>query len=326
MPSFTRRAAAAASLASLALLGGCAGGPSVAAPPTADPVAETIDNCGTPVVVPAESPSRIVTVKSSAFELLLALGVGDRIVGTAFLDGPVPAAYEAEAAEVPVLSEKAPSQEAVLDLEPDLVYAGWESVFSADGAGERADLERLGVTTYVAAAACREPEYRPDPLTFDQVFAEFDEVARLLGQPGLADSLIDEQRTQLTELLPNGEGLRAVWYSSGRDQPYVGAGIGAPEMIMAQAGLTNVFADVDDSWTSTSWEEVADRDPDVIVLVDSTWNSADEKIQLLKDNPVTSTLDAVRADRFVVVDFAATEAGIRNVEAVASIIDQLDDR
>ena len=39
--------------------------------------------------------------------------------------------------EVPVISEFMPSEEAVLDLEPDLVYSGWESAFAADAAGER---------------------------------------------------------------------------------------------------------------------------------------------------------------------------------------------
>lgn len=296
------------------------------APDAATATAEAstpLDNCGTLVEVPATPPERIVTIKSSAFELLLALGVGDRIVGTAFPDGPVPEDYAAQAASVPVISDKVPSQEAVLDLEPDMIYAGWESNFSADGVGERADLQRLGITTWVSSAACREPEYRPDPLTFDDVFDEFIRVGELVDAPDMLDSLLDAQRTRLAELIADDRELTAVWYSSGKDQPYVGAGIGAPEMIMAEAGLVNVFADVDDSWTSTSWEEVADRDPSVIVLVDSAWNTAAQKIDLLKANPVTATLTAVQQDRFVIVDFAATEAGIRNVDAVATIIDQL---
>ena len=36
------------------------------------------------------APERVVTIKSTSTEMLLALGLGDRIVGTAFQDGPVP--------------------------------------------------------------------------------------------------------------------------------------------------------------------------------------------------------------------------------------------
>ena len=115
----------------------------------------------------------------------------------------------------------------------------------------------------------------------------------------------------------------ALWYSSGTDTPYVGAGIGAPQMIMDAAGLTNIFADVHDTWTSAGWEQVVAADPDVIVLVDAAWNTADKKIELLEANPATSQLTAVREKKYLLVPFAAGEAGVRNADAVASLSDQL---
>ena len=41
----------------------------------------TLDNCGTEVTFES-APERVVTIKSSTLELLLALGLEDRIVGT----------------------------------------------------------------------------------------------------------------------------------------------------------------------------------------------------------------------------------------------------
>ena len=73
-------------------------------------------------------------------------------------------------------------------------------------------------------------------------------------------------------------GLTALWYSSGDDTPYVGAGIGAPQMIMEAAGLDNVAADVEDTWTSMGWEAIVAADPDVIVLVDAAWNTARDSV------------------------------------------------
>lgn len=328
MPSIrsaSRRAAPLSVLLLVAILAGCTAPGNAATPATKAPAGPaTIDNCGTEVAI-GVAPERILTIKSSTLELLLALGAGDRVIGTAFPDGPIPEDLADAAAAIPVVSEKVPSQEAALELEPDFVFAGWESNFSVDGVGERADLEKLGVATYVAPAACKEPGYMPDPLTFDLVFDSFVEAGSIVDEEDAAADLVAQQRTQLDEITPDDRGLTAVWYSSGKDQPFVGAGIGAPEMIMAAAGLDNVFDSVDDSWTSTSWELVAEQNPSVIVLVDSAWNTAESKIELLKSNPVTATLDAVIADRFVIVDFAATEAGIRNVDAVATIVDQLGD-
>ena len=328
MPAIARALGAAPVLALLLAVGlsGCAGAPATsaaAADATAEPLA--LDNCGTEVTIDS-TPQRILTIKSSTLELALALGAGDRIIGSAFSDGPLPEDLAADGDGITVVSDKVPSKEAVLDLEPDLVFAGWESNFSVDGAGERADLQKLGIATYVAPAACKAPGYMPDPLTFDTVFDGFAEAGELLGEEDAATALIAEQRTELSAITPDDRGLTALWYSSGTDQPFVGAGIGAPQMIMSAAGLDNVFADVHDTWTSSSWELIADADPDVIVLVDAAWNTAASKIALLTSNPVTAQLDAVKNQRFVIVDFPATEAGIRNVDAVESIVTQLGEQ
>lgn len=282
-----------------------------------------IDNCGTEVTF-EQAPERVVTIKSSTLELLLALGLEERIVGAAFTDGPVPEEYADAAAGVDILSDKVPSQEATLAAEPDLVFAGWESNLTAEGAGDRAALEQLGVHTYVAPAACQGEGYRPDPLTFDGVFAGFREAGAIFGVEDAAADLVAEQQAALDAIEPSDAGLTALWYSSGDDQPFVGAGIGAPQMIMDAAGLENVVGDVQDSWTSLSWEAVVDADPDVIVLVDAAWNTAESKIAKLEANAATAAMPAVQQGRYVIVDFPATEAGVRNVDAVASIVEQLE--
>ncbi|MBX0299057.1 putative F420-0 ABC transporter substrate-binding protein [Cryobacterium sp. 1639] len=316
---------AIAATAAVLLLAGCASGSTAAAPaPTASaggsnafPV--SFENCDTTITLEA-APERIVTIKSNTTELLLALGLGERIVGSAFLDGPLPASLAG--ADLTVISDFVPGQEAVLALNPDFVYGGWESNFSAEGVGERSALADLGIGSYVSPAACK-GDAMPDPLTFDTVFAEIDEAGAVFGVPDAADALVAEQEAELAGLEPATGETTALWYSSGTDTPYVGAGIGSPQMIMDAAGLTNIFADVQDTWTSVGWESVVEANPSVIVLVDATWNTADSKIANLKANAATAGLDAVLNDRYIVVPFAATEAGIRNVEAAGSIIDQL---
>lgn len=315
----------AALAAPLILLAACSTAASETPEPTTPTAAGypvTVDNCGTEVTL-TQPPERIVTIKSSTTELALALGVGDRLVGAAFLDGPFPPDLAEAGAEVPVLAERAPSSEVVLAAEPDLIFAGWESTFAADGVGERDELAELGVATYVAPAACQEDGYRPDPLTFDAVFDDILEAGDVLGAPDVAAELVAEQEAALAGITPSTAGLTAVWYSSGSDTPFVGGGIGAPQMIMDAVGLTNIASDIDASWGSIGWETVASAEPDVIVLVNSDWNTAENKISVLESNPVTAALPAVQEGRYLVVEFAATEAGIRNVEAVASLSEQL---
>lgn len=321
---------------SLALLAGCAApasGPAVgstagASTPSASPEAArtsyplTIDNCGTSVTF-AAPPERVITIKSTSTEALLALGLGDRIVGTAFGDGPAASAWAAEAAALPVLSDKVPGLEATLELEPDLVFAGWESNLSAEGAGDRPTLAGLGVNTLVSSAACKGEAYRPNPLTFEQVFAEIEQLGEIFDVQDSAAALVAAQRAELAGVQPTGDGRTALWYSSGNDTPYVGAGIGAPQMILDALELENVAGSVQDSWSPLGWEAIVAADPDVIVLVDAAWNTAEQKIEMLGANPATAGLSAVKAGAYLVVPFPAGEAGVRNVEAVASLNAQL---
>ncbi len=299
-------------LAALALL------PTLATAQTSYPL--NIENCGARVSL-AAAPERVVTIKSTATEMLLALGLADRIVGVGFQDGPAPEPWTAAAAALPVLSDKLPSQEVVLEAEPELVYGGWESNFAADGAGERPTLAALGVASYVSPAACR--SIKPAKLGFDDVFAEIAEVGTMFDVPDSADALIAEQRAALAAIAADTRNLSAVWYSSGTKTPYVGGGSGAPQMMLEALGLTNIMASVDEGWVSAGWEAIVDADPDVIVLVDAVWNSAAQKKKLLAENPITSQLDAVINERYLVLPFPASEAGVRNVGATADMASQL---
>lgn len=311
------------------LLSGCTGAgsarpgqssPTETATATGYPI--TVDNCGTPVTFDA-APKRVVTIKSTTTEMLLALGLRNHIAGSAFSDGPAAPAWAKQAKTLKVLSDNVPAEEVVLEQQPDLVYAGWESNFSADGAGTRSSLHSLGVNSYVSPAACQEVAYKPDRLHFSDVFAEITELGRVFNVPQAAAKLVATQKKQLAAVTPVKHKPTALWWSSASSTPYVGAGIGAPQMIMDAVGLTNIAAGVKDTWSPLSWEAIIAADPSIIVLVDASWSTAQKKIGLLESNPATAQLQAVRHKRYLILPFAEGEAGVRNVGAVLDLAGQL---
>ncbi|MDR2723078.1 MAG: putative F420-0 ABC transporter substrate-binding protein [Cellulomonadaceae bacterium] len=327
---------AAAALLAVTLAGcGSSSAPNAETPPpTAAPTASahasdgtttyplTLTNCGLDVTFDSP-PQRVVTIKSSTAEMMLALGLGDRIVGAAALDGPVPAWLDPAGTAVDTpLSDGVPGQEATLALHPDLIYAGWESNLTADGAGDREALHALSINTYVSPPACRTPGTQPAPLTFDDVFADILQISHIFDADDAALALVNSQRATLDGLTPDPRGLTALWWSSAKDTPYVGAGAGAPQMMMEAAGFTNIAAGINDTWTSMSWEQVIADNPDIIIVVDAAWNTAASKIDYLTQHPALSQLPAVRDQRFIIVPFPATEAGVRNVSAVESLVAQ----
>ncbi|GAB3585858.1 ABC transporter substrate-binding protein [Leifsonia lichenia] len=320
MSAFPHRLTATAALAAALALTGCAGPSAGARAENSARSAVSIDNCGFKLTI-ASAPKRVVTIKSTSTEMLLALGLQDRIVGTAFADGPVPRQWAKAAATLPTVSDGVPSEEALLALRPDFVYAGWESNVSAQGAGDRTSLQSLGVASYVSPAACKEPASEPKRLGFADIYREIRQVGRIFHVD--TAKLIAEQVRQVSSVRPLTQKVTALWYSSGTDAPYVGAGIGAPALIMRTVGLTNVAAAIKDTWATMSWEAVAASDPDVIVLVDASWNTAEQKIHALQQNPATSGLRAVRERRFIVVPFAASQAGVRTATETTELSDAL---
>ena len=326
MPQPRSRSAALGALLVVAalLLAGCSAAAAHPAATTGSPTADkpvVIQNCDTRVTF-ASAPKRVVSIKSTSTEILLALGLGDRIVGTAFQDGPVPAKWTAQAAGLHMISDFMPSEEALLALEPDMVYSGWESAFSADQAGTRAELTALGVGSYVQPAACRTTG-APAKLTFSDVFGELKQVGSIFRVDAAAAKLVAQQKAELATVHKNTKGLTALWYSSGTDTPYVGAGTGAPELVMETVGLKNVAGDVKQTWSSLGWESIVADDPDVIILIDATWNTAASKIASLESNPATANLSAVKNHRYITLPFPASEAGVRTVDAAVSVSKQL---
>lgn len=297
---------------------GLPAGASAEADPGGGRTPQTIRNCDVDVDV-APAPERVVTIKSTPLELMLALGLEDRVVGSAFLDGPVPEELAPAGWQPDLISDKVPGRELLIGEQPDFVFAGWASNLSADGPGTREELLQLGIRSYVSPSACDFGEAGARPMTFDDVFGMFTEVGRIFGVEDRAERLVAEQRARLADVEQPAEPLTALWYSSGEDTPFVGGGTGAPDMIMRAAGLENAEAGQSESWLSLSWEAFVASDPDVIVLVSTPWNSAEDKRRRIEANPAAQSMRAVREQRYITVDFAETEAGVRNVDAVETI-------
>lgn len=321
-----RPLAVPAVLALVLVASGCAGAPE----PRAS--ASTAGAAGFPVEVSScghtstlERPAgRAVTMNQGATEVALALGVEDRLVGTAYLDDEVPQRWAAAYAGVPVLSPEYPTREELLAVEPDLVYGAYASAFDAGAAGSRAELERAGTHAYLSPFGCDDADQRPEA-SFAAVWEEVAAVAAAFGVPERAEGLCAEQEQQLAALEAEqaGAGLDVLWYDSGDKAPYVGAGAGGPQLVLDAVGATNVFADQPGSWVEASWEKVVEADPDVVVLADASWSSAAEKIAYLEADPVLGGLRAVREQRFVTVAFSESTAGVRLVDGAVSVAEQL---
>ncbi|MFE3150557.1 ABC transporter substrate-binding protein [Streptomyces sp. NPDC059218] len=320
--------------AGLVLLTACGGGAgdTTAKPGRADGYPVTLKNCGRTVTVDA-APRRAVSVDQGSTEILLSLGLADRMAATATWTDPVMKGLEKANGEVPRIADNRPSSEKVLDREPDFVSASFESTLAKGGVAPREQFESLGVPTYVSPADCTGKDNsgggdgaRTAPLTMDSVYGEVHDLARVFGVPGRGDALVAELRERVKKATEDidASGTTLLYWFSDSKAPYLAGCCGAPGIITGELGAKNVFDDTHEEWPQISWETVADRNPDVLVIGDltrkaQTAESAAKKIEFLESNPATKNMDAVRHKRYVLLSGQAMNPSIRTVEGVERV-------
>ena len=302
---------------------------------SADPAAGgPIENCGEQVTV-EETPERIVSLNQGSTEILLALGLGEKIVGTATWTDPVLEEFAEQNATIPRLADNEPSLEAVLDTEPDFVTASFRNTLGEGGVAERDQFHELGVGTYLSPADCvgkvadSGDGERETPFTEDLLFREITELARIMDAEEAGEELVADLQDRLDGAARvDASGVSAMYWFANSESPYMAGCCGAPGLISTTLNLENVFDDTTQEWPQINWEVVAERDPDVIVVGDLTRKSqtaetADAKIAYLESNPVTREMTAVREGRFIAITGAEMNPSLRTVYGVETVSEGL---
>ncbi|MBS4102305.1 ABC transporter substrate-binding protein [Tsukamurella paurometabola] len=308
------------SVATAALLTGCGNTPATPPARPSERFPVSVTTCDVTSEVRAE-PRRIVTLNQGATEVALALGVADRMVGTAYLDDEVAPRWRAAYERIPVLAAKYPSQEKMLSVRPDLVYGSYTSAFSEKNAGDRARLQSQGIATLLAPAGCAK---KPERASWDLIWDELTAAGRAFGTEDAAARLVAAQKAELGGAALQGaaRGQRIFWWDYGSSTGLnVGAGKGTPQLLLEAVGGVNVFAHLPGNWAEVSLENVVGTDPDVIVVADTAGHPAQDRIDQARKDPALSQLRAVRENRFVVIPFSETTSGVRLLDGARRLAD-----
>src|SRR5450830_148180 len=123
----------------------------------------TLENCGSTLTFP-QAPARSVTIGQAATEMLYALGVGDKVVGTSLWFNNVLPQFKALNDSIERLANNEPSFESVIAKRPQLVAAELEWVVGPQGVvGTREQFHELKIATYLLPSDCegRTTEWAP---------------------------------------------------------------------------------------------------------------------------------------------------------------------
>ncbi|WP_078427416.1 ABC transporter substrate-binding protein [Alkalihalobacterium alkalinitrilicum] len=272
------------------------------------------------LLVFTEPPQRAVTLNQHVTEVMLALGLEEFMVGTAYLDDEVLPDFKEAYEAIPVLSDQYPSQEVFLAEEPDFAYAGWASAFREDNIGTVQQLKEFGINAYL-----HESSTKIGP-SIDDIYTDIRNIARIFNVEERGEQLIASMEEELEEIQKNipevTEKKKVFVFDSGDTAPFTVAQNFLNSLITL-AGAENIFSEIDKNWAEVSWEEVVDRDPEVIIIVDYGETTAEEKKETLLQHPALENVTAIENEEFIVIPLSAAAEGVRVPYALDILVNGL---
>lgn len=247
------------------------------------PGARCTDASSVAVDLPADA-RRIVSLVPSVTETLFALGLGERVVGvTEWCIHP----RDLPAAVTRVRGTKNPDLDAIALLKPDLVLANHEE-------NREVDVRRLrerGLTVWV--------DY---PRTVAQAIEHMRGLARLGAPPAALDAVVTPIEAALARVRaapahPPARAFVAVW----KDPWMTLSRDTYAHDLLACAGIANDFADAPERYPRVTLEEVAARDPEIVLLPDEPYRFTAEDAAALAHGPLAGSR-ALRDGRVHVID------------------------
>lgn len=286
-----------------------------------------VTNCGRELDL-ERPPKRAVALDQASTETLLELGLQDRMAGTANLKTKIPDRYRDAYSGIPVIAPKIATGEQLRAATPDFVLAASADLYTGDRAGTREELGALDVPTFVSAVDCPQ-SHAAGKSPFELLFSDYEQLGKVFGVEDRAGKLVEGQRAAVAKAGENASAAArdtkspsvVYLYSVFNGMPYVAGRTGLPAEMSRIVGARNAFDDVNEDWPEVSWEEVAKRAPDFIVLGDLSergrpGDSAAEKRAAMAADPLVSKLPAVRDNKIIVVPGIELDPSVRSVHAL----------
>ena len=269
-------------------------------------------------------PARAISMSQATTEMMLALGLEDKMVGTAMKEEEIYPPLQASYEKVKVLAEKWPSYETFMAENPDFA-TGWEVAFTKRGIpAER--ITSQNVPIYVPSSM------QKLDADLNTVFEDMQKYGEIFGVTDAATAWVDAQKKMLGNVQSKIKDLphkKVFVYDSSDGQPFT-AFKGYTTNILKLIGADNVMegAGVDKTWAATSWESVVAADPEYIIIADysnGVRNDDDfqEKVATIKNNPQLQNVTAVRENHFIKVRLSEITPGVRTVESLKHLAEEI---
>jgi iron complex transport system substrate-binding protein len=251
-----------------------------------------------------KAPERVMANTRPAAELLLHLGLGDKIVGVGANFGAPDKAVEEEYEKLNILSDNYVGKEVTLGTNPDLVYGRGGLFDNADwGVGTVDSLNEMGVKTYILESSVTGG-------TYNSIYKDIENLGELFSVQDKANHFIKElkdRQDSITSKLSSIKEEKTFAYLHMSDPKELYVYPAHDETFFndsfSMVKLNNIFAD---EAGEVSTEMLINADPDVLII--PNWGTYDgsspDKIkEALYANEKLSSMKAIKNKQIFAVDY-----------------------
>jgi len=269
--------------------------------------------------VKVETPrQKAVTLSQFMTEMLLALDLGDRMIGTALLDNPILPEFKEAYEKIPQLKigeGHSVAKEGFMATGADFV-SGWDSSISEQTTGSPQELIEKDIAPFMAKS------YSADA-TVETVYEDFELLGKIFGVQDKSTEVINKMKSDIksvTDKLGNikdEDRVKMMVYDSGeKDAMVVGSGLA--NNLIELAGGSNIFGkDAEKPYINVSFESIVSQNPEVILVTDfMAGEPVKDKIEFLKSHPALKDVSAIKNNKIYVVGLADLSPGIRNPKLI----------
>ena len=282
----------------------------------------SVDSCNRTVSFDSP-PQRAISNDVNLTEMMLVLGLSDKMVGYTGISGwkTLDEEMRLGVKQLPELSPKYPTKEVLVGADADFFFAGWNYGMKVGGEVTPETLKPFGINVYELTESCIHIMTKKK-VSMDDMYNDLLNLGLIFQIENRAKKIVDAYRTDLNNFTQKLEPIAAkkvFVYDSGEDTPFTAGRYAMPTALIEAAGGINIMDDFQKSWGTVTWEEVIDRNPEVVVIVNYGKVTAEQKRKFMMSNPAFANIDAVKNDRFVTLEYVEATPGPRNIKAIKKL-------